>query len=90
MVLALVAIPLVVLIEQLCLLELLKAVRQHDITVALNAGASVRFKLDSCREEREQALVDVLMPHNVQDELFASDLVVLVVERISRLLLDVL
>jgi len=34
--------------------------------------------------------VDVLMPHNVQDELFASDLEVLVVERISRLLLDVL
>jgi len=50
-VLALVAIPLIVFIKQLCLLEFLKAVRQHDVAVALDAGASVRFKLDSCREE---------------------------------------
>lgn len=90
MVLALVAIPLVVLIQQLSLLKLLEAIRQHDVSVLFDSCTMVGVEFDSCSKEREQRLVDILMPHNIQNQLFAAYIVALIVKRIGGLLFNVL
>ena len=88
MVFTLAAVPLVVLVERLSLLKFAQAVCQLNVSAFRLPKSFISFKLNCSGQKREQTLVDILMPDNLQDHFFAALLVFSAIERVDRILLD--